>query len=242
MAEPNRRQWLSGAGALVAAPTLMGAGSALAAGEGTGPSLYDYVFFELAPGSPPYRRPAPTLGPILHGALQTTHGKNLGLFVPQLGWSTLQAAALLAWPDDDGRAAAVDKLRTAPDMTSVRTHRLVATARPAKDSVPLPGGIYVHRWFVIDAAATQEFVALSVQGWVDFENRFDARIFGLFADERSAEDLRQGVVRLFLLTRYRDHGVWQASRDPTTEAMKAFARRQALTHVSWAASTLLIDI
>ena len=48
------------------------------------------------------------------------------------------------------------------------------------------------------------------------------------------------MTRVFLLTRYKDHGVWEASRDPSTTAMKAFARRQALTRVTWNASTLLI--
>jgi len=44
-----------------------------------------------------------------------------------------------------------------------------------------------------------------------------------------------------LITRYADHGVWEASRDPTSEAMQIFARRQQLTRRSWAASTLLVS-
>ncbi len=43
------------------------------------------------------------------------------------------------------------------------------------------------------------------------------------------------------MTRYKDHGVWEASRDPTTEGMKTLMRRQAITRVTWAASTLLAE-
>lgn len=42
------------------------------------------------------------------------------------------------------------------------------------------------------------------------------------------------------MTRYKDLGEWQASRDPTSEAMKIFARRRELTRVSLARSCLLI--
>lgn len=40
-----------------------------------------------------------------------------------------------------------------------------------------------------------------------------------------------------MLTRYRDHGVWEESRDPSTIAMGLFRRREALTRNSWDAST-----
>jgi len=102
------------------------------------------------------------------------------------------------------------------------------------------GGVYVHNWFHIDADAVEAFVALSVEAWPDFETRFEARIFGLFLAEASETDLGQGARRLLLMTRYRDLGEWQASRDPTTEAMKTFARRRELTRVSLARSCLLI--
>ena len=82
-----------------------------------------------------------------------------------------------------------------------------------------------------------EFVELSTQGWRDFEVRFDASIYGLFEAGRTPDDLDLGVLRLLLITRYGDHGVWEASRDPTSEAMQAFARRQALTRYSIAASS-----
>ena len=87
-----------------------------------------------------------------------------------------------------------------------------------------------------------EFLTLSTEGWRDFETRFDAHIFGLFTAERSSLDRQKGVTRLLLLTRYKDHGVWEASRDPSTAAMQAFQRRSAITKDTWNASTLLVPI
>jgi hypothetical protein len=125
-------------------------------------------------------------------------------------------------------------------VANVRRDRLDPTIRPADDDHPAPGGVYVHRWFEIDADAQDEFVSLSGRGWERFEALFDTRIFGLFAAGRTAADQAAGAVRLLLLTRYRDHGVWEESRDPSTEAMQIFARRQQLTRRSWAASSRLL--
>jgi hypothetical protein len=235
----NRRQWVTGAGALAGAPILAAASGALARDEKRSPT-FDYLFFDFAGGSTPYRHPATALPPMVTEALSATDGKLLGLFVPQIGWSSAQAAILLSWPNGDaGRSASLAKLRGAPGLKSVQSHALTPTARPTEDAPPQPGGVYVHRWFVIDPSAIDEFVALSVQGWADFETRFEAKIFGLWAATRTPEDQRDGEMRIFLLTRYKDHAAWEASRDPTTAAMKAFARRQALTRVTWNASTLL---
>jgi hypothetical protein len=104
----------------------------------------------------------------------------------------------------------------------------------------MSGGIYVHRWFEVQGDSVDEFVELSSAGWQTFETLFDARIFGLFRAEASADDRAAGVARLLLMTRYATHGVWEDSRDPSTEAMQIFARRQQLTRRSWAASTRLV--
>ena len=235
----NRRQWVSGASALVGAPLLAAAAGA-SAQPGPQPAEYDYLFFDFAGGTPPYPRPAATLAPLIAEALNGTQGRRLGLFVPQIGWTSAQAAVLLSWPaSDTSRAAAMARLNGTLHVKSVQSDALTPTVRPVGDALPRGGGIYVHRWFVIEAGAVDEFVALSVQGWTDFETRFEANIFGLWTATRTAEDRRDGSTRLFLLTRYKDHAVWEASRDPTTAAMKAFARRQALTRVTWNASTLL---
>ena len=51
---------------------------------------------------------------------------------------------------------------------------------------------------------------------------------------------RDGARRLLLMTRYRDLGEWQVSRDPTSEAMKVFLRRRELTRVSLARACVLM--
>jgi hypothetical protein len=203
--------------------------------------MYDYLFLNVAPGEPPYSRAGVVAPQLLADALAGTHGEVRGVFVSQLGWSNTQAAALVAWPNgEDGREAALAKLAGDPNLASLAIDRLTPTARPQASDAPRPGGIHVHRWFHIRAEALDEFVGLSMYGWRDFEVRFDANIYGLFAAERSQRDTDEGVLRLLLITRYGDHGVWETSRDPTTDAMQAFARRQALTRFTIAASSLLI--
>ena len=203
--------------------------------------MYDYLMLDLdaVTGAPPARSYA-GLVEAQHARLADAGGEVLGLFTPQLGWTARQAALLVRWrPDASDRENVIDSLRTLPGVLRAERTRLSATARPAAGDHPRPGGVYVHRWFVIGANDLDEVVALSVEGWRDFETRFDTNIFGLFAAERSAADLAAGVTRLLLLTRYRDHGVWETSRDPSTAAMAAFMRRQKLTRDTWAASTLL---
>ena len=95
---------------------------------------------------------------------------------------------------------------------------------------------------MIATPSLSEFVELSTTGWRDFEARFETKIFGLFTAEQTEHDKAAGQTRLLLCTRYRDHGVWETSRDPTTDAMAAFQRRQKLTRDTWAASTLLAPL
>lgn len=201
--------------------------------------MYDYLMLELDGAA----SPAQAFAQQVKGRaarLSSAGGDVLGLFTPQLGWSARRAALLVGWrPDAVGRDTEVEGLQTLPGVRKALRTRLTATARPAAGDRPKPGGIYVHRWFVVGASDLDEVVALSLEGWRDFEARFDTNIFGLFAAERSATDVSDGVTRLLLLTRYRDHGVWETSRDPSTAAMAAFMRRQKLTRDTWAASTLL---
>lgn len=160
----------------------------------------------------------------------------VAVFAPLLGYPSNTVLALFPALEADD---ALPATRVEGAVSALRT-RLAPTARPAADATPAAGGVYVHNWFNIDAGAVEEFVDLSVEAWPDFESRFDARIFGLFLAEESDIDRSQGARRLLLMTRYGDLGVWQASRDPTTEAMKIFARRRELTRASLARSCLLI--
>jgi hypothetical protein len=195
---------------------------------------YDYLFFDLARDAP--------LAEFARTAISAP-GEMVGAFRPQLGWHARQAAILARWPEAaPTRETAIRTLRGAAGVEGLRRDRRTPTRRPAAADRPPPGGIYVHRWFVVGTSDLPEFLDLSAKGWPDFEARFDAHIFGLFQAEQTPEDSASGATRLLLITRYADHGVWEASRDPTTEAMAAFMRRQKLTRDTWAASTLLVPV
>jgi hypothetical protein len=200
-------------------------------------AVYDYLFLSLA------RAPTPHLALADHlkaagAALDAQGGEIVGQFAPQLGWANTDAAVLVRWRG--GVRGDGDPLSASSAIVETRIDPLTPTIRPADDARPAGGGIYVHRWFEIEAGAADEFIELSGQGWERFEATFDTQIFGLFRREPTDADRASGVVRLLLLTRYADHGVWEASRDPTTEAMQIFARRQQLTRRSWAASSRFV--
>jgi len=179
----------------------------------------------------------PTPHQALSGRLRSlAAGELVGQFQPQLGWRNNEAAVLLrlgadtpAWNEP-----------APPLVAEIAEWRLASTLRPAEGDRPAPGGVYVHRWFEVERKDRDEFVRLSGEGWRGFEGRFDARIFGLFDAEAAGDESEPNIARLLLITRYRDHGEWEASRDPTTEAMQIFARRQRLTRRTWAASSLLL--
>ena len=193
------------------------------------PASYDYLFLTLGSLPTPHQALAVALR-------EVTGAEVVGQFAPMLGWKTNEAAVLLRRVADQPASPALG----APQVAARSIERLHPTVRPG-DGDRLPaGGIYVHRWFEVEAAAADEFVELSGQGWRRFEAQFDARIFGLFRAEPCERDSGEDLARLLLITRYADHGVWEASRDPTSEAMQIFARRQRLTRRSWAASTRLV--
>ena len=202
-------------------------------------AAYDYLFLTLARGRAPHQALAEQLRDTATPRLAGLGGEIVGQFAPQLGWANDEAAVLVRWPAAEPQGGAAAALAS-PVIISARATRLAATVRPADQDRPAPGGIYVHRWFEVEAALADEFVGLSSEGWKGFEAQFDARIFGLFRAAPDERDRTQGVARLLLITRYGDHGVWEASRDPTTEAMQIFARRQQLTRRTWAASTRLV--
>lgn len=189
--------------------------------------IYDYVRLTLARVPTPHQ----ALATLLRGSADV-----VGQFAPQLGWANNEAAVLLRRPEGE-----VARPLDAPGLIAdAASEPLTPTLRPADGAIPKAGGIYVHRWFEVEAGAADEFVELSGRGWERFEAQFDTQIFGLFRATVSGADAEADVERLLLLTRYADHGVWEASRDPTSEAMQIFARRAQLTRRSWAAGTLLV--
>jgi hypothetical protein len=157
----------------------------------------------------------------------------LGVFAPLLGYASNEALVLT-----DERAASDAVLRSG--VAAAEWRRMSPTLRPHQGARPEPGGIYIHNWFTIDAEALDAFVQLSGAAWTDFEARFAARIYGLFAVEPQVGETAAGARRLLLMTRYADLAEWQKSRDPATEAMQIFARRRQLTQVSLARACVLI--
>jgi hypothetical protein len=151
----------------------------------------------------------------------------VAVFSPLLGFASNEALVLArAGAERPPQAWAAD--------------RLTPTLRPTADIEPTGGGIYVHNWFTIDGDAVEEFVRLSGEAWPDFEARFETRIYGLFLAAESEADRADAARRLLLMTRYRDLGEWQTSRDPTSDAMAVFLRRRELTRASLARACLVM--
>lgn len=174
----------------------------------------EYDYFQLRLGRE--RTAHKALADRLHAAPET-----VAVFAPLLGFASNEALVL-------ARAGAT------LDLAAHSVDRLTATLRPTQDVPPEAGGIYVHNWFIIDGEAVDEFVRLSGEAWPDFERRFETKIYGLFLAAESEADRADGARRLLLMTRYRDLGEWQVSRDPTSDAMQVFLRRRELTRVSLA--------
>jgi hypothetical protein len=195
---------------------------------------YELFHFQLAPA--PGRQSQATFTADLRArglpSIASAGGEALGLFSPQLGWAASEMAVLVRW-GDRGRA----DLAGLAGVESLARERLTPTARPAAGARLRTGGIHVLRWFHVLGEAADEFVRLSLEGWADFETRFDAQVFGLFR----ARDEAPGVARFLLITRYGDHGEWERSRDPSTAAMQTFMRRQQLTVWTRAASVLATE-
>lgn len=180
----------------------------------------EYDYFQLRLGRD--RTAQKALADRLHAAPDT-----VAVFAPLLGFASNEALVLT-------RAGAE------LDLDAHSVDRLTPTLRPTQDAPPEPGGIYVHNWFTIDGDAVDEFVRLSGEAWPDFERRFETRIYGLFLAKETETDRADGARRLLLMTRYRDLGEWQVSRDPTSDAMQVFLRRRELTRVSLARACIVM--
>jgi hypothetical protein len=191
---------------------------------------YEYLFLTLSGAGPSHRALAQALAPLRPA------GGLVAQFTPQLGWAANEGAVLIRADNAEPILKAA-----AGQAAASEHHRLSPTVRPEAGQALKPGGVYVHRWFTVGAGDVGEFVNLSAQAWPKFEGQFETTIFGLFQADRTAADTAAGQVRLLLLTWYRNHGVWEASRDPTTESMQIFARRQQLTRHTRACSTLLVS-
>lgn len=195
--------------------------------------MFSYSLVRVKPSRDVFAKLASDLG-VLGGDLY-------GVFQPQLGFASNEAVVMTTGGDIGELLGRLDA------VMSIETQMLAPTLRPADTSSLyrdgwLKGGIYVHRWFTVEADGVDEFVALSGEAWESFEINFDAQIAGLFRAESSQTDDAAGVVRLLLLTRYGSHGVWEDSRNEAAdpEAWKRFLRRHALTRETTGRSSLLV--
>jgi hypothetical protein len=194
---------------------------------------YDYVPLELPSGRAAWEALRSEVRDSLAPAIRGAGGQVLGLFSPQLGFAANEGVLLIGWPGAPG---------VIPGLQGARSgvgDRLVATLRPTNGDVPKAGGIYVHRWFTVAPANLESFISLSGQAWPSFEAGFDTNIFGLFRAETRASG---GDVRMLLLTRYADHRVWEASRQPAPTAREAFGNRHDLTTWTIARSSVLVSL
>jgi hypothetical protein len=200
-------------------------------------TIYEYVTFDLSRGRASWTSFAAHVRDKERAAINAAGGVLVGLFSPQLGFASNEAILLIRWPS---RGHGIDHARKPAEV--LRSHRelLTPTVRPRDADQLQAGGIYVHRWFTIDGDKTAEFIDLSNRAWGGFEGSYDTHIFGLFTAAPSDEDHRSGAARLLLLTWYRDHGVWEASREQAADAKSLFAQRHLLTRTTIGRSSLLV--
>jgi len=202
------------------------------------PAHYDYLSFTLERGRQAWTAFADHVREVAAPAIAAAGGEMLGLFQGQLGFASADAIVLLRWP-----SAHRDRLREidrAPGVVTMHPEMLTPTVRPKDDAVLKKGGIYVHRWFTVDADSVSDFVALSNRAWENFEGSYQTEIFGLFTAERTAQDVREAAGRLLLLTYYASHGVWEESRDQTRDPDGLFAKRHALTRSTIGRSSVVV--
>ena len=204
------------------------------------PAHYDYLTFNLVRGRQAWADLTAHVRTVTP-KIASADGEVLGLFQPQLGFASNEAVVLLRWPDS-GKSDRLRELDQAPGVYTMHPEKLTPTVRPADGELLKPGGIYVHRWFTVDADSVADFVSLSNRAWTNFEGSYDTQIFGLFTAERTPADLREGAGRLLLLTWYASHGVWENSREQTRDPEGLFAKRHALTRTTVGRSSLVVPL
>jgi hypothetical protein len=202
------------------------------------PAHYDYLSFTLERGRSAWATFVAHFRNVAGPAIAAADGEILGVFQGQLGFSSNEAIVLLR-----SKSTMRDRLReldSAPDVVTMHPELLTPTVRPSDTAVLKQGGIYVHRWFSVDADSVADFISLSNRAWENFEGSYQSEIFGLFTAERTARDIQEDAGRLLLLTYYASHGVWEESRDQTRDPNGLFVQRHALTRSTIGRSSVLI--
>ena len=144
---------------------------------------------------------------------------------------------LTSWgPSESGP----DALGRLPQIRITDQHLLNATVRPTTPAPLTREGVYVLRFFEIEMAAVDEFIALSTNGWTTFEasESWLTEPVGLFAPkDRTGE---RGA--MILCTWYDGLASWEASRNKPAAGRAHFARRWEITQSSIAFATRLVRI
>lgn len=197
-------------------------------------NAFQYLTFELKRGRESWTSFAAGVRSKAAKAIADKSGEIIGLFAPQLGFASNEAVVLV-----QGTPGAKSAF-SFPQVVAVEEHALAPTVRPHDGQKLKAGGIYVHRWFTIDAERLADFIDLSNRAWSRFEGSYDTEIFGLFAASESVGDRSLNARRLLLLTWYRDHGVWEASREQSRDAASLFAQRHLLTRTTIGRSSVVV--
>ena len=201
-------------------------------------AAFDYLTLTLGRGRAAWQTFADQVAGPAAADIRRQGGELTGLFAPQLGFGSNEAAVLVRWPG--GAPGSTGSITGAAPVTAWSLDRLSPTARPRDDQALREGGVYVHRWFVVDAGREAEFVDLSTRAWIGFEGAYETEIFGLFTAAATEGDLAAGQGRLLLLTWYASHGVWEASREQTVDPEGLFVRRHELTRSTIGRSSLRV--
>ena len=210
-------------------------------------SARTFLFTHLRTASGGWQSMHDRLSPILAGWQDTA---VLGSFTGLFGISNQELFVLLSRPVServtDRVAGQVTDQMTEPLRTllpagveMVDSLWLDATVRPTHDAPLTRAGVYVFRFFQVNACDCDEVVSLSSQAWQTFENSdsYTSEPMGLFrfADTSAIRG------RMLLLTWYDNMTSWERSRTPHPDATANFRRRASLSRSIVAYATRLAD-
>ena len=210
-------------------------------------SARTFLFAHLRTASGGWQALHDHLSPVLAGWQDTA---VLGSFTGLFGISNQELFVLLSRPVServtDRVAGQVTDQMTEPLRTllpagveMVDSLWLDATVRPTHDAPLTRAGVYVFRFFQVNACDCDEVVSLSSQAWQTFENSdsYTSEPMGLFrfADTSAIRG------RMLLLTWYDNMTSWERSRTPHPDATANFRRRASLSRSIVAYATRLAD-
>jgi hypothetical protein len=180
-------------------------------------------------------------------ALESAGMQFYALWMGQIGMPTNEGI-IMTHSDDRVRENVRENpaLRELDGVELVQLEQLVATVRPVVPHVPNLPGVYMHRRFEVAAPDWPEFVRLSEEAWVSFEESFDANIVGLWQSQ--CPNGTPVTVHALLVTRYASFAEWERSRGENAKNQKErdtwqkFVRRHELTQHMVATAMELVHV